>query len=642
MSPVTGSINPSNYTISSVAMDTTDSSGQTAYVGIMGFVGNTGTHIWKTTNAGASWSPFGSVASGLPDAPVNALLVDSKQGQVYTGTDVGMFVSPTSSPSWTEVGPAPGSGQAGYLPNVPVTAIQLFNHAGTKKLRVSTYGRGIWEYTLATAPDYKIAISNTPQTVLQNQTVTFNGTLTALGTYNHAVTLSCGAGAPGACTFSPSGPITPTPAGVSFTVSMSSGNAIRNYTFNIHGTDGTLTHDFPVTLNVTDFSMGTPNPATVSVVQGGTSNATQYTLGSLGPFNGSVSLSCSAGLPSGASCNFAPSSQITLNPANPSATVSTTVNAAPNTPVGSYLVTISAATAGEAAKTRTFTVQVTAPDFQWTGGGSHQVLAGQVTLSYSFTATPSGGTFASNVTFGCGSLPELTHCSFNPPSISIGTKGVQSVAITITTTGPNPGIGPLNRRAGHRNPWLPLTAPIAGVMAVGVMGRRMRRQHVMALLCVFLALLGLLVSCGGGGGSPGPPPPPPPPPPPQISVTVALMAGEPSSLFPNDAADGWPAQFAQFQATVNNSSNQAVNWAVVGGDANGTIDANGVYTAPTVAPGLPGSVTITATAQADTTKSGSAVETLSPATIPGTYSNIIVSAADNSATLSGTVTLIVQ
>ena len=78
MSPVTGSINPLHYTISAVAIDNTDSSGQTAYVGIMGFVGNTGTHIWKTTNAGTSWSSFGSVASGLPDAPVNALLVDSQ------------------------------------------------------------------------------------------------------------------------------------------------------------------------------------------------------------------------------------------------------------------------------------------------------------------------------------------------------------------------------------------------------------------------------------------------------------------------------------------------------------------------------------------------------------------------------------
>lgn len=640
MSPVTGSINPSHYTISSVVIDTADASGQTAYVGIMGFVGDAGSHIWKTADAGGSWTTFGSVASGLPDAPVNALLVDSEAGQVYAGSDVGIFVSPTSSPNgpnWTEVEPVPGSGQ-GYLPSVPVTAIQLFNYAGTKKLRVSTYGRGIWEYPLATAPDYQITISNTPQTVLQNQTVTFNGTLTALNNYNNAVTLSCGAGAPGSCTF-PGNPITPTLTGAPFTVSMPSGNVIQNYTFNIHGTDGTLSHDFSVTVNVTDFSLGTPNPATVTVVQGGTSNATQYQLGSLGPFNGTVGLSCSAGLPPGASCNFSPASQINLNPANPSATMSTTVTAAPSTPVGSYPVTISAATAGEAAKTQTFTLQVTAPDFQWTGGGSHQVLAGQVTLSYSFTATPSGGTFASNVTFACASLPALTHCSFNPPSIPIGTPGAQPVAITISTTGPNPGIGPVNRRTGNRDPWLPLTAPIAGVMVVGVMRRRMRRQHATAVLSLYLALLGLLLSCGGGGGGGGSGPPPPPP---QISVTVTLMAGQPPSLFPNDGADGWPAQTAQFQATVNNSSNQAVTWAVVGGDANGTIDANGVYTSPTVAPGLPGSATITATAQADTSKSGSAVETLTPATLPGTYNNISVSAADNSGTFSNPVTLIVQ
>jgi len=126
------------------------------------------------------------------------------------------------------------------------------------------------------------------------------------------------------------------------------------------------------------------------------------------------------------------------------------------------------------------------------------------------------------------------------------------------------------------------------------------------------------------------------------AVGVTVSPGTPPALFPNNTADSWPAQTAQFTATVNKSSDQVVHWAVVGGAANGTIDANGVYTAPTVAPGLPGSVTITATAQADTTKLASAVETLNPVTIPGMYSNIIVSAADNTATLSNTITLIVQ
>src|SRR6266446_2176016 len=130
----------------------------------MGFVGSgngsANTHIWKTTNAGQSWTPFGNTTNGLPDAPVNALLVDS--GTVYAGTDVGIFQSPTSGASWTEVGPNAQPGATGYLPNVAVTAIRLFNSGGVKKLRVSTYGRGIWEFALAVAPDYQVAVSNNP------------------------------------------------------------------------------------------------------------------------------------------------------------------------------------------------------------------------------------------------------------------------------------------------------------------------------------------------------------------------------------------------------------------------------------------------------------------------------------------------
>jgi hypothetical protein len=62
----------------------------------------------------------------------------------------------------------------------------------------------------------------------------------------------------------------------------------------------------------------------------------------------------------------------------------------------------------------------------------------------------------------------------------------------------------------------------------------------------------------------------------------------------------------------------------------GSIDQNGLYTAPTVAAGLPTAVTITATSQADSTKSASASETLKPATIPGTY-NVTVTVTDTAA-----------
>ena len=72
----------------------------------------------------------------------------------------------------------------------------------------------------------------------------------------------------------------------------------------------------------------------------------------------------------------------------------------------------------------------------------------------------------------------------------------------------------------------------------------------------------------------------------------------------------------QFTATVQNSQNTAVTWSVngtAGGTAViGTIDANGLYTAPATLPS-PASVTITATSQADTHASGSTTVTLLPA-----------------------------
>ena len=134
-------------------------------------------HVWKTSDAGNSWTDF---TANLPDAPANAVFVDTAASTVYVGTDVGVFASSTASPNWTEVGPAPGGG-AGYLPNTAVTALRMFNSGGTKKLRASTYGRGIWEFTLAEAPDFQFSIADNSLTTFVGQTATFAVTLTGAG-----------------------------------------------------------------------------------------------------------------------------------------------------------------------------------------------------------------------------------------------------------------------------------------------------------------------------------------------------------------------------------------------------------------------------------------------------------------------------
>ena len=156
-----GNINPNQFPISGVAIDPSDVTGKTAYVTVMGFTGGTG-HVWKTTNAGVAWTDF---TGNLPDSPVNAVVVYPGLSQVYVGTDVGVFGSSTSAASWTELGPNPSTGQAGFLPNVAVTALGVFTGGGQQLLRASTYGRGIWQFNLVITPDFQMPVSNSPLTV---------------------------------------------------------------------------------------------------------------------------------------------------------------------------------------------------------------------------------------------------------------------------------------------------------------------------------------------------------------------------------------------------------------------------------------------------------------------------------------------
>lgn len=172
----TGGTNPSGFPVSGIALDKTDPTGRTAYATIMGFHVP---HVWKTFNAGISWSDF---TDNLPDAPANAVLVDGPARTVYVATDVGVFTSSTGNPSWIEVGPLPAPGGAGFLPNVAVTALRMFNFSGTKKLRASTYGRGLWEFTLAEGPDYQFTSPANVLTTSAGQSDAFSVSLLAENT----------------------------------------------------------------------------------------------------------------------------------------------------------------------------------------------------------------------------------------------------------------------------------------------------------------------------------------------------------------------------------------------------------------------------------------------------------------------------
>lgn len=191
--------NPGGIAISSIAIDSTDATGSTLYVGIAGFGGNgfaeqaNVSPIYSSVDAGDHWT---NITSNLPNAPVNAVLVDPENPAiVYAATDVGVYVTTTitlcSDPRqscWSLYGTG--------LPPVKVTSLTTSTAGGAGWLRIGTWGRGVWQTELASVAlraAAALAVTITPGTLsFAGQpvgTASATQTLTIQNTGQGAVTL---------------------------------------------------------------------------------------------------------------------------------------------------------------------------------------------------------------------------------------------------------------------------------------------------------------------------------------------------------------------------------------------------------------------------------------------------------------------
>ena len=101
-----------------------------------------GAHVWRTMDGGATWSSIdGFGTSGLPDVPVNCIVVDPlNAARLFVGTDMGVFVTTDGGASWNvEI--------TGFA-NVAVSALATQASNGVTNLYAFTYGRGAWRVTL--------------------------------------------------------------------------------------------------------------------------------------------------------------------------------------------------------------------------------------------------------------------------------------------------------------------------------------------------------------------------------------------------------------------------------------------------------------------------------------------------------------
>ena len=421
-----GSINPNQFPISSVAIDSSNSSGNTAYVTVMGFTGGTG-HVWKTTNAGASWTDF---TGNLPDSPVNAVVVYPPLGQVYVGTDVGVFASSTSSPNWSEVGPISSAGQPGFLPNVAVTALGIFASGGQQLLRASTYGRGIWQFNLVITPNFQLTVSNSPQTVNVGESATFDGSASAIDGYSNSVSLSCVAGItapPATCTPSPS---SLTPA-ISTPFSVTASGIVGDYYFNVQGvgmdanhTKNTASAVLHVTSNGPDFSLSEPT-AFPTVNVGSTATSGTISVTATTGFTGTIAMTCALVTGAG-TCSVNPATVSSI-PSTPTVTVN-----APTLAVGSYQMLVQGTSA---TATHSLVIPFNVGDYQLSGTQSLAILPGaQGTATITITPT----TYYSgkiNATCDASTLSGAT-CALSPVNPLIVNQGA-TTTLTATITAPS-------------------------------------------------------------------------------------------------------------------------------------------------------------------------------------------------------------
>ncbi len=107
-------------------------------------------HVFRTTDFGATWT---SIASNLPEAPANDLIVDPDvPGTLYVATDVGVYETRDLGGSWAPLGLD--------LPNVVISALEL--HRPTRTLTAATYGRSLFAYDLGAAAGIETAAAAPP------------------------------------------------------------------------------------------------------------------------------------------------------------------------------------------------------------------------------------------------------------------------------------------------------------------------------------------------------------------------------------------------------------------------------------------------------------------------------------------------
>ena len=154
LNPVTNdthTLNAYGFDISSIFIDTHDSTGNTVYVTVEGIATTTEPvrAVYRSTDGGAHWA---DLTGNLPIAPASGLAVDPQDANTaYIATDVGVFFT-TEVATCVSAPAACWSAFGTGLPEAPVVQLSASPLTAPAYLLIAaTYGRGVWQTPLWTS-----------------------------------------------------------------------------------------------------------------------------------------------------------------------------------------------------------------------------------------------------------------------------------------------------------------------------------------------------------------------------------------------------------------------------------------------------------------------------------------------------------
>ena len=268
-------------------------------------------------------------------------------------------------------------------------------------------------------PDFSMSVTPASQTVGVGSGTSYTVSITPTGGFSGPVVLSVD-GLPAGAT----GTFTPNPATGSSTLAVTTATTTPTgtYPLTVRGVNGTLSHSAPATLVVNpapDFSLSAA-PSSRSI--GGSVSSTTYsiTVTPINGFNSPVSLSASGPL-IGALGTFSP------NPATASSTL--TVSIMPNTPAGTYTLTLTG-TSGSLTHSTSVTLIVNA-DFSLSASPTSRTINHGQSTTYSITIAALNG-FTGPVVLSISGTPAGSSTSFTP------NPAAASSVLTVNTGGGTP------------------------------------------------------------------------------------------------------------------------------------------------------------------------------------------------------------